>query len=220
MRLTQHEIDIITRCTADVFGRDAVVRLFGSRTRDDLHGGDIDLHVVAERDDLATLAHESQFRTRLEGHLGERRIDLVVKGPGASAQPIDRIALTTGQVLSKPGSPGHGTAGETTGSEIVMRTAYADMLDEALRSGFTIASRLSRSLAALDPRLPFTASAISAILNRCRSTACSCSSATSSRSCRISLSAAFCSSWKSRSKGDRASTSAWQPRSLEPYRQG
>jgi len=45
MRLNQHKIDTIKRATAEIFGKEADVRLFGSRVDDAVRGGDIDLMV-------------------------------------------------------------------------------------------------------------------------------------------------------------------------------
>lgn len=96
MRLTEDERVSIKHITAGVFGADAVVWLFGSRTDDSKRGGDVDLYVVpVQRDDL--------FNKRVEclGKLGQTLlypVDLVVAEPEAN-RPIDRIALKTGVVL-------------------------------------------------------------------------------------------------------------------------
>lgn len=45
MHISTHDRLAIRRATAEVAGADARVFLFGSRTRDDLRGGDIDLLV-------------------------------------------------------------------------------------------------------------------------------------------------------------------------------
>lgn len=96
MRLTEDEKILIKHIIASVFGADAVVWLFGSRTDDGKRGGDVDLYVVPVR-------REDLFNKRVAclGKL-ERAllypVDLVVAEPDAS-RPIDRIALKTGVVL-------------------------------------------------------------------------------------------------------------------------
>ena len=47
MRLTTHQIAILTGLAKKHFGEAAQIRLFGSRTNDLVRGGDIDVHVVA-----------------------------------------------------------------------------------------------------------------------------------------------------------------------------
>lgn len=81
MRLTQREIQTITRIISKRFGQDAVVTLFGSRVDDQKKGGDIDLLVEAN------LSTEEMFRRKLEAlcdlqwALGEQKIDLVTATP-------------------------------------------------------------------------------------------------------------------------------------------
>ena len=89
----------IKDCARRHFGEQAVVRLFGSRVRDDLRGGDIDLHVSTETQDQAEGNAEIQFKRDLECRIGERRVDVLVNGPGGPRQPIEHIAILTGVIL-------------------------------------------------------------------------------------------------------------------------
>lgn len=98
MRLTDAEVEAIKRCVHEVFGPDAVVRLFGSRVDDKARGGDIDLHIEVDAGG-ATLSSEARFRWLLEDRIGERKVDLVFQERGRAAHPIDRIARDTGVVL-------------------------------------------------------------------------------------------------------------------------
>lgn len=99
MRLTEVQRSIIVAETARIFGPEATVRLFGSRTDDTARGGDIDLHVEAtgNADDL--LDRELKLYARLIRQLGDRRIDIVVHSRGATQRSIDQQARRTGVVL-------------------------------------------------------------------------------------------------------------------------
>ena len=80
-----------------MYGPTAVVRLFGSRVRDDLRGGDIDLHV--EADDLgpeAFPARKGRLWGLLQDRLGEQRIDIVETRRGCELRAIETIAYRDG----------------------------------------------------------------------------------------------------------------------------
>ncbi|MGO8755151.1 MAG: hypothetical protein ACLQHK_07970 [Gallionellaceae bacterium] len=81
------------------FGENARPLLFGSRVRDDAHGGDIDLHIEAEGSPRETLARELKLYGVLQRRLGEQRIDLVVHRVGSPLRQIDREAQDTGIAL-------------------------------------------------------------------------------------------------------------------------
>lgn len=95
MRLTADEVAAIKQTAAEVFGPDAVVRLFGSRVDDGKRGGDIDLYLEVEPDQ-ATFRKECDFRHRLEDRIGEQKIDVVLHGRGRSPASIAEIARETG----------------------------------------------------------------------------------------------------------------------------
>lgn len=76
MRLKPEEVDAIKAAALEVFGAGAVVRLFGSRVRDDLRGGDIDLLIEAD-DAVATERNADRFRDRLFARLDEQKVDIV-----------------------------------------------------------------------------------------------------------------------------------------------
>ncbi len=59
----------------------AVVRLFGSRARAG-RGGDIDLLVSLASAEADELTLKIRFKQAVEDRLGERKIDVVVEGPG------------------------------------------------------------------------------------------------------------------------------------------
>jgi len=77
MRLKQTERAAILRT---IRRRDAAafVYLFGSRTRDDARGGDIDLLAVSH---LPLERERHQILDELNDELGEQKIDLVIASP-------------------------------------------------------------------------------------------------------------------------------------------
>ena len=76
MRLKPNEVQAIKAAAQEAFGDDVVVRLFGSRVRDDLRGGDIDLLVEVDAS-LATEARADRFRDRLFERIDEQKVDVV-----------------------------------------------------------------------------------------------------------------------------------------------
>jgi predicted nucleotidyltransferase len=98
MRLTPVEIEAIRRAVREVFGEAARVRVFGSRVRDDLKGGDLDLFVEVEPGD-ASIASEQRLRDLIAPVLDDLRIDIVLHERGRAVTPIARIALRDGVAL-------------------------------------------------------------------------------------------------------------------------
>lgn len=87
MRLTQEDIDAIKRTAAEIFGSEACIWLFGSRTDENRRGGDIDLMVENIDPDWEKIAlQKARFLARLKTRIGDQRIDLVVH-PTGSDQP-------------------------------------------------------------------------------------------------------------------------------------
>lgn len=95
MRLSEEEKEAIKGAVRQVFGEDAIVRLFGSRVDDRRKGGDIDLHLEVPKD-KGSLADELRFQLELLKALGERKVDVVLYPQGVAVKPIDEIALRTG----------------------------------------------------------------------------------------------------------------------------
>jgi predicted nucleotidyltransferase len=99
MRIASADHDSIKGAAQKHFGADCVVRLFGSRADDARRGGDIDIHVVVADDALATLLQKIEFLAQLEKLIGDRKVDLIVEGPGRKNGYIDRVARETGVLL-------------------------------------------------------------------------------------------------------------------------
>jgi predicted nucleotidyltransferase len=94
MRLSAHDRAAILSATAEVADPDARVLLFGSRTRDDLRGGDIDLLVELPR----ATPDRPQMAIRLGTRI-ERRIDILVADPHTPESPMLAAARRQGVVL-------------------------------------------------------------------------------------------------------------------------
>ena len=98
MRLTPSQIESIHRAAQSVLGPQVSIKLFGSRVRNDLKGGDIDLlfeteHMVANRAQAICSIQGVLMRT-----LGDRKIDILLKDPRTPDAPIFEIARRTGVI--------------------------------------------------------------------------------------------------------------------------
>lgn len=96
MRLTDEQRRAVRQEVDRVFGRETVVRLFGSRVDDDARGGDIDLYIETEGSPREILDRELDLQARLVHRLGERKIDIVVHPRDQPPRPIDEHARRTG----------------------------------------------------------------------------------------------------------------------------
>ena len=88
MRLNSRQREVIRQATVEVAGPAARVLLFGSRTRPELRGGDIDLLVEladarADRWQLGV-----KIGARIEQQLGLQKIDVLVADPTTPASPV------------------------------------------------------------------------------------------------------------------------------------
>lgn len=98
MRLTQSEITAIKRTATEIFGPEANIWLFGSRTDEQRRGGDIDLLIENIEPDWDKIAlAKARFLARLKTRIGDRRVDLVVNPrEGDQSRPITQAAHRTG----------------------------------------------------------------------------------------------------------------------------
>lgn len=100
MRLTQTERRAIREAVAEVFGSSAVVRLFGSRTRDNIVGGDVDLHIETDPlPELETFARERRLWSMLREALDEAKVDILVTPRGRDLRPIEKVAYRDGLLV-------------------------------------------------------------------------------------------------------------------------
>lgn len=99
MRISNHSRQIIRDTVAEIFGPDARVYLFGSRTNDAARGGDIDLLIETDTSAEEAMDKELALHARLMRRLGEQRIDIVVHRVGTPPLAIHKIARQTGERL-------------------------------------------------------------------------------------------------------------------------
>lgn len=81
MRLSEFEIDCITTLASQHFGTGVQVFLFGSRTNDQLRGGDIDLFIQNQDGKLIDTRTKINFITDLIIQIGEQKIDVILNSP-------------------------------------------------------------------------------------------------------------------------------------------
>jgi predicted nucleotidyltransferase len=100
MRLTENEITAIKSVTRSVFGENAFVVLFGSRTEDNKKGGDIDLLIkcskTISRDDLYQL--KLNYLVQLKKRIGDQKIDILIDG-GQANNTIYKTVAKNGIIL-------------------------------------------------------------------------------------------------------------------------
>jgi len=77
MRLQSREKKIIKQAVNKVFGPDAVVYLFGSRTDDQKQGGDIDLYIETNQKE-GVFQKKVQLLGILFQQMGEQKIDVII----------------------------------------------------------------------------------------------------------------------------------------------
>lgn len=80
MRLKKQEIEAIKNVTKAIFGDNATIRLFGSRTDDSQKGGDIDLFIFCNR--MISRSEQYQlkikFLVQLKKIIGDQKIDVLI----------------------------------------------------------------------------------------------------------------------------------------------
>ena len=96
MRLSEHQRQVIRRTTAEVAGPSARVLLFGSRTRPELRGGDIDLLIELAQPSPDRWALGTKLGARIERQLGLQKIDILVADPVTPDSPVLAAARHAG----------------------------------------------------------------------------------------------------------------------------
>ncbi len=99
MRLTTQQIATIKQKTALIFGDDAKIYLFGSRTDDDAKGGDIDLFIDLDKEIDHPISKTIQLNGLLQQEIGMQKIDIVFHSPPYAWKPIHTQAKEHGILL-------------------------------------------------------------------------------------------------------------------------
>jgi predicted nucleotidyltransferase len=93
MRLNNKEIAAIKEVTRGVFGDNAMISLFGSRTDNDKKGGDIDLLIQCNcqisREELYRL--KIKFLVQLKKIIGDQKIDVLINGGQLSKSLLEAV---------------------------------------------------------------------------------------------------------------------------------
>lgn len=101
MRLTKLQQQIICATARRFFGEQTQIWLFGSRIDDQKRGGDIDLYIEPECQEIALLPlAKLEFLRALHCAFGEQKIDVVLRVPHLPLRVIDQIAKQTGIKLN------------------------------------------------------------------------------------------------------------------------
>jgi len=100
MRLRDKDIEAIKKVAKLVFGDKATIKVFGSRTDDQMRGGDIDLlircNIVLSRTDQ--YKRKINFLVQLKKIIGDQKIDVIIDC-GQQNNPIFQEAYKKGILL-------------------------------------------------------------------------------------------------------------------------
>ena len=99
MRLSSEQISTIRKLTSQIAGASARVWLFGSRVRDDLRGGDVDLLIALDSEVLEPAQLSARLAARVSRSMSGRRVDVLVRAPNLMYLPIHDVALAEGVLL-------------------------------------------------------------------------------------------------------------------------
>jgi predicted nucleotidyltransferase len=87
MRLTPFQRQSILELSHKHFGDNCAAYLFGSRTNNELKGGDIDLLIESDFNRQVDYTKRLAFRSDLKCQIGDQKIDVIFAMPG-DVRPI------------------------------------------------------------------------------------------------------------------------------------
>ena len=96
MRLSATQRQVIRQATAEVADPSARALLFGSRTRDHLRGGDIDLLIELPQPVANSWQLAVRLGARIERQLGLQKIDVPIADPSTPGSPVLDAARNDG----------------------------------------------------------------------------------------------------------------------------
>lgn len=96
MRISEYEIESIKKLAHRHFGKDVQVILFGSRTKNQMRGGDIDLFIANQNGEQLKIQTKINFITDLILQIGDQRIDVVLENPAAKNSVFYQTIYQTG----------------------------------------------------------------------------------------------------------------------------
>jgi len=96
MRLNDNEIESIISLANRHFGENVQVFLFGSRTDNRKHGGDIDLFIRNSDGKQPSIRAKINFIADLALRIGEQKIDVVIDHPAAQNSLFFKTIFQTG----------------------------------------------------------------------------------------------------------------------------
>lgn len=96
MRLSIEQVAAIRKDVSQIAGDAARVWLFGSRVRDDAHGGDIDLLLELNEPVAEPARLSARLSARVSRSIYGRKVDVLVQAPNLLRLPIHAIALAEG----------------------------------------------------------------------------------------------------------------------------
>jgi len=96
MLLSKFEIESITNLASHHFGSDVQVFLYGSRTSNQLRGGDIDLYIRNANVEHLNARTKINFITDLILQIGDQKIDVVLDNPAKKNSVFFKTIHQTG----------------------------------------------------------------------------------------------------------------------------